>query len=297
MPTSINNNTTSSGGKPPAYRDEFFGAKLSFLEGIIGYRFSSEYFSGVYVAKHLNIDKTQFSRQKNGRRPIGDWELSKLIDLYRLNEYELDGQPLDYKLFKQDLDKFEQVLRDARVGTYGGSSAAAARALLLEKARAQSGNLTIKLHRRKQARRAGGFGMAPAESEGVPNFDTSEQVYFKISVPAPGHLYVLSDLIDIEMTCLMPSCFAEDTVVRPGDTRLPLESGFFDVVGPPAYYRLYAIYCSTKIDLPWLHYDETLDEPPTVPEVRLPKLIENLKDIRKACGEFIVATKDYRVLR
>lgn len=272
---------------------EDLGDKIDFLAGILGHERPQADFQGARLARVISADEPQFSNKRVGRATVSFAELAALIDFFRLSPR------FDFQLFLQPLDEFKQALKDEKVGTYAGPSDSVARAELIKlaattaKADPPRPKLTLRLRQIGHQRRAGGLGYADLTQKPTPTYRIGELVIIDVTLPGPGHLVVLNDQLDIEMTCLMPSMFAETTSVQSGTLCLPNSDDYrhFEIVGPAGNFRLYAVWTPTEQMLPWSEQRNYAGVPITLVHGHLADYVRSLP---KAYA--VVTGLDYQVV-
>lgn len=220
-----------------------FGAKLDALIGVTGHRLASSHVTGVYLAKRLGINESQFTRKRNGEAPVNEREMCIIIDTFGI------GAQVDYRIFLEpDVDAFLSTLKEARVGTYGSNQRYSLSQLLFNASRISKQSV-------KFSRIIGPF--APRGPLGLAQQGTGHQTTLKIGSrvniecvgPAEHHLVVLTADRDAKTSVLMPSMFAPETKVSSKRVTLPTSRDFdtFDVTPDPGSHRLYAIWTDEQL--------------------------------------------------
>lgn len=249
------------------------GQKLAHVEGILGAYLPQYVFAGATHMRSLDCDKSSLSRLKNGKRPAGNWELARFIELY-----DLARHGFDYRLFRLPFADFETALRDEGVGSHGSSAAERLREAL--RARVLPGAaITI---RRERALNIGGIGFRD-DAPGPLCLTPRDRVTLTLPLqpgPARGsHLLLLHDFPGSRaMSCLMPSVFAPRQPVTGSYLMLPQPESddlSFSVGGTPGYRCLYGI----QSDMDLAAYIELKNPEATVSDIhahQVAKLVDLL---------------------
>jgi len=251
------------------------GQKLAHLEGVLGAYLPKHTFDGGFQQGAVDADKYSFSRLRNGRRQVSNWELGCFIEIFDLARYELD-----YRVFLKPLNEFEKVLRQSGVGSYGSTAAEQMRELLRASVNVVE---QIKISRDRRLN-VGGIG-AEEEEPDMPCLTPRDRVALtvplKMSEPS-DHLLLLHDFPSARsMSTLLPSLYAPEPVPVGQSIRLPqTASGYvtFPVGGKPGYRCLYAI----RTDLDLTRLLELQDPENTVPEVNPQKMALFMNALKNA---------------
>jgi hypothetical protein len=151
-------------------------------------------------------------------------------------------------------------------------------------------------------RRAGGLGLPPEERDSLPQFMERDMVRMKITAPSAGHLVVLDDQLNIEMTCLMPSIFAPTTKIRDKSVVLPTavedsRTAAFHIARPEGLHRLYAIWSVQPPKLTWIKSLSEHDDPAVLSEEELATFVDGIAVAYSGNpANIAVAATDYRVV-
>lgn len=221
-----------------------FGDALDALRGVIGYKTPNTHFKGTFISEKLNIDPTLFATKRNGRSPVNESELSRIIDLYALGEHGLD-----FRIFRAETeDAFLKLLKDAGVGTYGQHVGKKFRQLLYNEGRENS-QFKIRIFDVNEPTRRGGVGFG---QNGKPsNFDLKigSSVRVICEGRANSHVIILNERINHEITILSPSLYAPQTFTGEKAIIFPKDSEFekFKVKGPSGDFRMYAIWTTADV--------------------------------------------------
>ncbi len=280
---------------------EDLGEKLDFLEGILGHRRPAKDFQNSTIAEVIYSDPSQVTRKRSGREPITNSELAKLIDFYEL------AHQFDFELFFLPFSDFKEALKNQEVGTYAGSSGATARAELIRIAHrdiegissprgGSKDRLFVQIRLVSSASRAGGLGYGEPNVTPPHSLRNGDRVFLDVGVPGDGHLVILNDQLGVELTCLMPSMFAPDTVVNKGRFRVPtsIDFPFFDVTGPPGKFRLFAIWTDVAVAIPWDHSGSTREVSDPVSPKDLSRFVEAVRKLDRSKAD--VCLLDYIVM-
>lgn len=110
-----------------AIKDKQFGEKIDLLEGTVGFRFPTHFFSNQSLADLLSVPAETMSRKKSGERPVnpGDW--SRLVMRFQLADY---GFEPDVFAFAPEVSRSH--LKSCKIGAYGGRDMDRARQLMLD---------------------------------------------------------------------------------------------------------------------------------------------------------------------
>jgi len=220
------------------------GSALDALEGIIGYSMPRSNFQGTIVAEKLNIDATVWSAKRNGRAVVGEGELSKIIDIYRLGSYGLD-----FRIFRAESEnQFLEILKEAGVGTYGPHASGKFKQLLYTAGK-NTKACRIGLIGINEPYRRGGIGFGPGVEEKEPTIRIGGTVRILCEGPAKNHLLVFNERLGHEVTVLAPSQRAPHTFQEEGTVVLPtsLDWERFDIQGPSGRYRLYGLWTTGDV--------------------------------------------------
>lgn len=288
--------------KTASFRDKTLGAKLDFLEGILGHTRKRRDFDNRELAVVMAADPGQVSRKRTGNEGISHAELASLVDYFGLSPI------FDHEVFKMEITAFKSAMRDARIGTYGGSSDSIGRNDLLRLAKETENRFgsgqrpDMKLRPLSRQRRAGGLGFADMTQPPKVELRIGEQVLLLVSVPGDGHIVILNDQLDVETVCLMPSMMAENTAVQPGQLKLPasIDEPYFDILPPAGAFRLFCIWTDTPPVLPWRERlgigDSSVLEPPVALKPReLGQYVRQLPTAK--AGLLKIGMLDYLVVR
>lgn len=221
-----------------------FGDALDALRGVIGYKTPNTYFKGTFIAEKLNIDPPLFANKRNGKAPVNESELSRIIDLYALGEYGLD-----FRIFRAETeDVFLQILKDAGVGTYGQHVGKKFRQLLYNEGRHNT-PYKVRIFDVTEPSRRGGVSFGCDEKPSDYELKAGSTVRVICEGRANAHILILNERIDHEITILCPSSHAPLTLASEKTTIFPKDSEFekFKVRGPSGDYRMYAIWTTEDI--------------------------------------------------
>ncbi|MEO0698028.1 MAG: hypothetical protein AAFY84_18280 [Pseudomonadota bacterium] len=285
---------------------EDFGEMLSYLEGILGHRFPRSHFVRGNLAKVIATptehrgqigdpyagaqpDPGNFSRKCNGQRPVSNFELARLIEHFQL------APTFDHELFLGGLERFKDQLKAERIGTHAGSSDDVARCDLLRMAKGDGDRTLPRLFLQitSDLTQRGGIGGDPASS--ALAFRAGQRVWLDLELPAPGHVVILNDQIDVEITCLVPSRFGTAEQHSMGPLTLPdTDAPYFSVGGPLGNYRLYAIWSEAQLTLPWSGRANDWDDPIGLRSRELGQFVEQLRTLTPRSRA--VAAHDYQIV-
>lgn len=265
------------------------GEKISELEGILGYRRDLADFRDERLGQVVGAAREHFGRMRRGKCAIADGQLSRLIAFFEL------GPNLDYQLFRTPFDEFKQRLREGHIGTYAGNpldTSCAALVVLAKRLDAEQISMTI---RRRSVVRRGGLGLASTGVDQATALVIGDKVDLSIEPPCAGHLTILSHHLGIELTCLMPSLFAPDSAVPGKRVVVPTSPTYecFDVTGPCGRHRIFAIWTSCPVSLPWLGRIEHDGEPGVITGFEAGAFVESLQSL--PANDVAVYFRDYTV--
>lgn len=222
------------------------GQKLAHLEGVLGAYLPQQTFSSELQKQALDVDKFQFSRLRSGVQKVANWQLGVFVEMFDLNCYGLD-----YRLFLEDFNGFDRLLKEQGVGCYGASVAGRLRERLRAKA-----DMRVPIQiRRDRLLNVGGIG-GETPAPGLVQLTSRDRVSLIVTPQRPvkdaGHFLLLHDFPRARaMSCLMPSLYAPDPLSGDGPFRLPQPTGYgdltFPVAGDPGYRCLYGVQTATNL--------------------------------------------------
>lgn len=278
-----------------AIKDKQFGEKIDILEGTVGFRFPSHFFSNQSLADLLSVPAETMSRKKSGERPVGPGDWSRLVMRFQLAEYGFEPD-----MFAVAPEVFRSHLKSCKIGVYGGRDMDRARQLMLDLASpsrrfgpVEPGRIDIE---REPSTRAGGIGGSGTRPL-VPVFRVGERVRLKVKVPDDGYLYVLNDYEAMEIALLTPSFFSPKASVGKGLVRLPNQTAFpfFPVAEPAGSYRLFSVWFKQR---PMVSFTEVLHtdaEPRDLTDIEFIEFANSTRVAISIGSSVMVATTEYRV--
>jgi hypothetical protein len=251
------------------------GERLKLLEGIVGHQLPARHFVQKEVAKLLGLDAPAWNRRLSGTSPVRELELAKLVSIYRL------GPEIDFTIFLEtSRRRFLARLRDARIGTYGGSPLT----LLCNRIRRASLEPANKAHRvrlkvvRSPATR-GGVGRPRDEQPHRHVVAMGDMIRVACSGPVGGALVLLNAAVSGRVWLLTPTDYAPqahssaEPVVVPDELSAP-----FTVDGPPEQYYLYALWTDAGTASLFQHAERHEDELTDAAAAILLKRLEAIKE-------------------
>lgn len=277
---------------PGSYLDAEFGVKLEHLSGIIGFLHEARKFRNAYLARAMSADAASFRRKRIGKEAITYQELSILIALYNL------GDKLDYAVFLLPLDDFKAALRRARVGTYAGRPGHLGRQMLFDLAAAdnpQGPRCGLQIKVIPATRRRAPLSPIPPATVGIV-CGADDRITIQASVPAHGHLILVSDDLSNRIVCLMPSCLAPTTSVDDTTVLLPslTDQEGHAIAQDPGLYRIFGIWTSASLEIPGQPAHDTHSLPPwPLAGLHLDRLATIVHAL--PASERAVAAADFRV--
>jgi len=265
-------------------------AKLEKLEFLLGHQFQSAHFLDKAIAAAIQITPEAWARKKGGM-PIRPAELTRLVLHYKL------PRGVKPEVFLLPLDEFCAVLEQHKIGLFGPDDAQLARQMMVQNPRSRYGGLRLL---RVRATRAGLGDASEAEpGPAAEVFFTGQKTVIEIAVPKPGYLLVINDQIPFgEATCLVPSVFAQYLSISKPVLRVPEANSrrrTLDVMGPPGWYRIFAIWTPTPLSDLWLDAEFANTQPQKISDTALKHLAGQLLEHNQNGQEMSIMIADYRV--
>jgi hypothetical protein len=233
------------------------GDRLKLLEGIVGHQLPARHFVQKEVAKMQGLDAPAWNRRLKGTSPVRELELAKLVDIYRL------GPEIDFTIFfETSRRRFLARLKDARIGTYGGSTLT----LLCNRIRRASLEPANKAYRvRLQTVRSrairGGVGRPREEPLHRYSVAMGDSVRVVCSGPPGRALVLLNAAVSGRVWLLSPTGYAPQAQSQAEPLTVPDDlSDPFTVDGPAEQYYLYALWTDSGTASLFQHVEQHQDE-------------------------------------
>ena len=216
-----------------------FGDQLDILAAVLGAQFNGTHFSGAKIADILSVDAAGLSRRRRGLTRLKPEERARLI-----NHFELAQFGLDYRLFDLETEEtFSGALREARVGTYGGTAILrllAELASLQQDPRARLRVITVEGQPRTR-----GLTMRAAMESGLDTHKIDSAARIEISgypsMPRAVLQHQIGGSAVLELIAPSLAWCDADAAMPDGTIRIPKTESF--TVSPPSgVFRLTALF-------------------------------------------------------